>query len=100
MHNTHTTIYKEQYNLKLGIRNLALSKASFIIGAILFMIFDGLILYVAYSCIMLLYYKFFFMQTRNGFQYNNLVFKYLILFNKKLRKHKQHTILRKHRNYE
>ncbi|PAF46598.1 hypothetical protein BKH41_08825 [Helicobacter sp. 12S02232-10] len=83
--NIHDVLYKNQFRLKLGIKPLLLSRASFILFAFAYFLFDGINFLLTYSVSMLLYYKFFYSLTRDGYQYDVFGYLIFIMFIKKIR---------------
>lgn len=83
--NIDTILYKEQFRLKLGLLPLIFSKASIVVLLFCFLSFDTLQAPLVYGILMMLYYKFFFNKTRDGYQMDNMVYKILSDFNTSLR---------------
>lgn len=83
--NIDTILYKEQFRLKLGLIPLLLSRASIIVLISCCIVFDTIKIPVAYGMLMMLYYKFLFNKTRDGYQMDNFLYKFISNFNKTLR---------------
>ncbi|RDU61839.1 hypothetical protein [Helicobacter sp. MIT 14-3879] len=85
--NIDIILYKEQFRLKLGLIPLLLSKASIIVLILCILLFDMVKVPVFYGMLMMLYYKFLFNKTRDGYQMDNVLYQALSDFNKSLRNH-------------